>query len=121
MRSLVQIYALLVCFCSLMCFVIALGVGAYDVIEIAAPDLTLTADRHAYYPYASILTDGKTHTEAELAEARAVQELWSLDYHRRSAIASLIFTAIVCAIDVVVFAVHWWIARREAKLIPIRV
>lgn len=121
MRSLIQIYALAVCFCALMCFVIALGVGAYDVVEIAAPELTLTADRHACYPHASILTDGKTHTEAELAEARAVQERWSLDYQRRSAIASLIFAAIVCAIDAFVFAVHWWIARREARAVAIRV
>ncbi len=40
-RSPIQIYALCVCFSALLCFVIALGVGLYDIVQITAPAFTL--------------------------------------------------------------------------------
>lgn len=41
-RSAIQIYALCVCFATLMCLVIALGVGLYDAVQIAFPSFTLS-------------------------------------------------------------------------------
>ena len=48
-QSILEIYALAVCFVTLVCFVIALGIGVYDLIEIANPEVTITSweyDRH---------------------------------------------------------------------------
>ena len=40
-RSFVEIYGLAVCFVTLLCFVIALGVGIYDLLQVAFPEFTL--------------------------------------------------------------------------------
>ena len=48
-KSILAIYALAVCFVALVCFVIALGIGVYDLIQIANPVFTINAyeyDRH---------------------------------------------------------------------------
>ena len=48
-KSILEIYALAVCFVALACFVIALGIGVYDLIQIANPVFTINAyeyDRH---------------------------------------------------------------------------
>jgi hypothetical protein len=116
MRSLIQVYALLVCFCALMCFVIALGIGAYDVIEIAAPEFALVT-----YPYTASqlpeLLDGKPHTDAERAAALAAYQRTNIEYQQQSALQSLVFVGIICAIDVVVFAIHWGIARQTERIL----
>ena len=40
-RSFVEIYGLAVCFVTLLCFVIALGAGIYDLLQVAFPEFTL--------------------------------------------------------------------------------
>ena len=48
-KSILEMYALVVCFVGLVCFVIALGIGVYDLIQIANPVFTINAyeyDRH---------------------------------------------------------------------------
>ena len=48
-KSILEIYALAVCFVALLCFVIALGIGVYDLIQITNPEFTLNAyeyERH---------------------------------------------------------------------------
>ena len=48
-RGLVEVYAMAVCFVTLVCFVIALGIGIYDLIQIVNPEFTTssyTHDRH---------------------------------------------------------------------------
>ncbi len=121
MRSLIQVYALLVCFCALMCFVVALGIGAYDVIEIAAPEFALQ-DATALYESYQVAPDPKdARTPEQIAAAKAEQHRQAVLYTRHGAVQSLIFIGIVCGIDVVLFAVHWSLARREANEIAIRV
>src|SRR5690348_4387896 len=48
-RSAIQIYALAVCFATLMCLVVALGIGLYDAVQIACPSFTLSG----WQPYES--------------------------------------------------------------------
>ena len=47
-RSPISLYALAVCFCSLMCFMIALGIGIYSLVRIAAPQFTLAQNPGTY-------------------------------------------------------------------------
>ena len=42
-KGLLEIYALSVCFVALVCFVISLGIGIYDIVEITSPEFTLRA------------------------------------------------------------------------------
>jgi len=45
-KSILEIYALAVCFAAIVCSAIALGVSIYNVIEIINPEFTLSA--HEY-------------------------------------------------------------------------
>ena len=48
-KSSIEIYGLAVCFVTLLCFIIALGVGLYDLLQLAYPEFTLNAyeyERH---------------------------------------------------------------------------
>ena len=114
MRSLIQVYALAVCFFSLMCFVVALGFGLYDLVRIVAPGFTMnqywnvaTNDQ-----YLQIHPDQKDLPEFELTLLREIANQYSFDGERRAAGQSLVFVTIIVVIDAVVFAIHWGIAKR---------
>lgn len=118
MRSAVQVYALTVCFFTLMCFVVALGVGAYDVVQIAAPRFTMAwfgmYDSNA--EFVAVYTDKKDLPEEEITRARKAMLEAGIDAERRSALQSLVFVAILLVIDAAVYAAHWGIVRRERLL-----
>jgi hypothetical protein len=113
-RSLIQLYALTVCFATLMCLVVVLGLGCYDLVRIAAPGFTVQeymlwqSDEHflTYHP------DKKNLPEKERASLREQYRLAALHFERRSALQRFVFEGIILAIDVVVYAVHWRIAQR---------
>ena len=113
-RSAVQIYALAVCFASLMCLVVALGIGLFDVVQIGAPQFTL-AGAVAYdsnEQYLLYFPNKKDLPEQQISELRqeALHLAWVAE--RRAAQKSAVFVLIVLAIDAVVFLVHWRIARQ---------
>ncbi|MGV6818765.1 MAG: hypothetical protein ACWA44_16030, partial [Thiotrichales bacterium] len=90
-KTLLEIYALLVCFVSISCFSITAGIGLYSVVKVFSPELTLNSweyERHQsndqfweqHGPFA-IPVDGekpmvgesklpKRPSEAELTQAR---------------------------------------------------
>ena len=113
-RSLVQLYALAVCFATLMCFVVALGIGLYDVVQISAPGFTVQSypawedDEQflAYYP------DKKDLPVAERTALREEYRRKGLESEQHTALQSLVFVGIILAIDVAVYLVHWRIARK---------
>jgi len=113
-RSLIQLYALTVCFATLMCLVVALGLACYDVIRIAAPSFTvpnyaaLQSDEYylMYHP------DKKDLPKRELTALREKYREDALQEERHGAQQRFVFEAIILVIDVVVYAVHWRIARR---------
>ena len=119
-RSLIQVYALTVCFCTLMCGVIALGVAAYDVIRIAAPEFTIagsaiwSSDEQflLYYP------DKKGLPPAEIATFRATQQHEALAEERKTGQQGFVWAFIILVIDAAVYAIHWRIARREVRAVP---
>ncbi|MBI1899782.1 MAG: hypothetical protein HYS13_01550 [Planctomycetia bacterium] len=118
MRSLIQIYALAVCFVTLMCFVVALGIGLYDMVQMAAPNFTL----ESYQPYQSndafvqYFPDKKELPAGEITRLRDEGLRDALRFEQRAALQSGVFVLIIVAIDIVVFAVHWRIARKERSV-----
>ena len=40
-KSLLEIYALAVCFVTVICFSIVLGIGLYDILEMSNPEMTI--------------------------------------------------------------------------------
>ena len=123
MRSFIQLYALAVCFATLMCLVVALGLGIYDVVRIAAPAFTVQdsmlwrSDEHflMYYP------DRKDLPPAERAALRENYRLEAVETERLGAQQRLAFVAIILVIDAVVYAIHWNIAGRTELQSVLRV
>ncbi len=118
MRSFIQIYALAVCFSTLMCFVVAAGIAVYDIVEASAPDFTLDwaqvyRSNESFAQYYPQQTDLST-IEITAIREQALQD--ALHAERRNAFQSMLFISIVLVIDIVVFAVHWRIARQEHRL-----
>ncbi len=113
-RSLVQLYAVGVCFATLMCFVVSLGIGLYDGVQIVAPGFTvqnymLWEDDEQFLTY---YPDKKNLPEVERRALREQYRQNALESERRSSLQSLVFVAIIIGIDVVVYLVHWRIANK---------
>lgn len=122
MRSLIQLYALAVCFTTLMCFMIALGIGLHDLVQIAAPGFTLNQSgphqsNDLYLQYYPAKVDS---ADDEVSRLRLQALAEALHAERRGAQQSGLFVLIVLVIDAVVFGLHWRIARgeRAAPLTP---
>ena len=93
MRPLIQIYALAVCFTTMMCFVVALGVALYDMVQIIAPSFTL----QYYQPYESndaflqYYPDKKERPGHEITQLREQGLTTALQGERRTALQSVVF------------------------------
>ena len=116
-RSPIQIYALCVCFAALLCFVIALGVGLYDIVQMTVPAFTL--EEFAYYhsneQYLQYYPDRKGLPDDEVTRHRLETYQQALASELRSAQQSAVFVTIILAIDAVVFLVHWRISRSAER------
>ena len=114
-RSAIQIYALVVCFATLMCLVVSLGLGLYDVVRIAAPAFTLSG----WQPYESnaefvlFWPDKKDLPDEELTRVRQAAYQDALAGERHAAEQSAVFIAIILLIDIAVYVAHWRLARRQ--------
>ena len=127
-KSFVEIYGLAVCFVTLLCFVIALGVGIYDLVQVAFPEFTLNAyeyERHQSndsfrnappvfrsVPRIAEAVPIPEDTEDEITRQREDSYRSVLRFERRRAGQSLVMVGIVMLIDVLVFLPHWILARR---------
>ena len=115
MRSLTTIYALSVCLASLMCFVIALGIGLYDAIQIAAPTFTLPYYDlyHSNDVYRRTYRSQKDLSDSDIQQLRAQGFESAQRAERRAALQSGAFVLIILAINVAVFSVHWRISKKH--------
>ena len=130
-RSFVEIYGLAVCFVTLLCFVIALGAGIYDLLQVAFPEFTLNAyeyERHQSNDSFRNAPRSRAQwtappsrgagpgiaeaTEDETTRQREDSYRSVLRAERRQAGQSLVMVGIVMLIDVLVFFPHWILARR---------
>lgn len=116
-RGLVEVYALAVCFVTLVCFVIALGIGIYDLIQIVNPKFTIssyTYDRHqSNEAFLKNWPEDKLRPQGEeLTRLRKEGYQAALRSEKRGAIQSLTMVFIIILIDLVVYIIHWYVAKR---------
>ncbi len=136
-KSILEIYALSVCFVTLVCFVIALGIGIYDLIQITNPEFTLNP--YEYERHQSNEAFGRSPriemrgvapgvapgvpigptkpSEEELTKQREESYQAAIRSERRSGIQSLTIVGIVMVIDLCVFGVHWLLSKRTRATI----
>lgn len=133
-RSILEIYALAVCFVTLICFVVALGIGIYDLIQIMNPAFTLNPyeyERHQSNEGFQVAPSRELRglspavpaeearpSEEEIARRREESYQAALRSEKRRGLQSLTIVAIVMVIDLSVFAVHWLLARRARSAVP---
>ena len=118
-RNILEVYSLVVCFVTLCCFVIYLGIGIYDVIETINPEFTMSSydfERHqtneAYLKSLSNCDDKlKELNDDEIKEKREFSYNLQLKTEKREGFQSLIQVIIIIFIDFVVFLIHWKMAK----------
>lgn len=128
-KSILEIYALAVCFVALVCFVVATGIGFYDLIQITSPEFTLNAyeyERHQSnenfrgFPGRTAIrgigpgipVEPEERPEEEVTRQREESFQAALRSERRRGLQSLIQIMIILVIDVLVFVPHWLLARK---------
>lgn len=125
-KSILEIYALAVCFATIGCFVIALGIAVFDVIQIAKPEFTLSSyeyNRHqsndAFWNNCKQCDNDKKDkqkpSDEELTKRRSESYRQAIQAERRDAFQGITKALIIIVIDIVFFMVHWRIARRSRE------
>jgi len=126
-KSLLEIYALAVCFATIVCFVISLGVALYSVVEIANPEFTMNSYQYNRYQsndaywlsrvddYRNKEKEMQRPSEDELTKQRQEGYRLAIISEKRDGFQGLTKTAIILLIDTVVFLIHWRIARRARE------
>lgn len=126
-KTILEIYALAVCFATIVCFVVALGIALYDVIEISNPEFTLISheyNRHqsnaAFWNSYQCGYDKKDKemqrpSDEELTRQRLDSYQQAVKSERRDAFQSLTRSSIILVIDIFIFLVHWRVARRARE------
>jgi len=130
-KSLLEIYALAVCFFTVACLVVVLGMAMWDGIQVATPDFTMysanwikhqtdDAFREALIAEHRYRDEKSTYTPptgADLTRAREESYARALLAERRDGFRELVRSLIILVIDMLVFLMHWKIAagaRRNA-------
>ncbi len=128
-KSLLEIYALAVCFATIVCFVISLGIGIYDLVEITNPEFTLSSyefKRHQTNDafWKSCSSSWRKHDkertrppEDELTKQRENSFQRALKAEKRDAFQSLTQIVIILIVNALVFLIHWRLARRARETV----
>jgi len=129
-KTLLEIYALLICLVSVICFSIWLGVGTYSLVGIFAPDITMDAysyqkhqtnDRYweSNAPYLGELPFQEMEEaskqarpdENELTKKRLASYTEELNIETRNNKQSILRSIIVSFITALLFLLHWRLAK----------
>ena len=136
-EHLLRIYALAVCFSAVICCIVGVAGGTYDLVRVAKPELTLPSyeyrrhqtnydffcSRSGYSPAESEFPHPGCERPAlyqELerdAEAAAVREnsyRIVLETESRGGLQGLLRMSILVIVAVLLFLAHWRLARRIA-------
>ncbi len=129
-KTVLEIYALAVCFVAAVCFIISTGFASYAVVGIVSPEFTMSSWVHSQHqtndafwnstdiprvPGGSDEKSKERPTEPELTQQREASYLRAIASERRDNFQTLVKSSIVTVIDVIVFLLHWLLARRERK------
>lgn len=118
-KTILEIYCLAVCFVTLVCFVITLGIASYDLLQMSAPEFTLEASQFQKHQSNEAFTKScdddpkyKSMTKDEITAKREKSYQAALGSERREAIQSFIQCLIILIINCGIFWTHWLIAKK---------
>ena len=114
-KSILEIYAMAACLFTIVCLVASLGVAAYAALGIAAPEFTMrswTSQQHETNDSFWGEKEKARPGETELTRKRLESLARASAAERRDNIQTLVKSLDVTFIALVVFALHWRMARR---------
>lgn len=124
MKSKLEIYALCVCFASVISLVISLAIGSYSIIEISAPSLTMNSyqfdkyqSNEAYWktskPYCKEnCEEVKELSEGDITRKREADFALAKASESRSGAQTLLKSVLFIFFSFVAFAIHWKLAKK---------
>ena len=122
-KSLLEIYALAICFVTIICFAVVLGIGLYDVLEMSNPEMTIKSYQYQKHQSNEAFTRNRSkqkekRSETEITETREKSYSVALKAEQRDAIQSFIRVLIIMLINFIIFLIHWRLAKhaREPSL-----
>ena len=127
-KSLIEIYALAICFITVACFVVTFGFALWDVVEFTVPEFTI--NQHQYEPHqtddsylehisrrsqykgdnAEPLPSGE-----ELTKAKEKSYGLIISSEKRSALQDFFQKLIIILVDTIAFFIHWRIAGKARR------
>ena len=126
-KTILEIYALSVCFVAIVCLVIATGIALYSIVQLAAPQFTMSGTSYNQYqsndaywascgPGIRYCTSGEKNrerpAESGLTKQREAGFVTALATERRDGAQGLVKSAIFIFVAAVVFFLHWDLAKR---------
>ena len=117
-KTILEVYSLSVCFVTILCFAITLGVALYDVVQFTAPKFSLSSwdvEKHqSNESYTKCWNDEKRekYSDEEITNLRTESYLSTISSEKRDAIHSFIMSCIIILIDIIIFFVHWKVAQK---------
>ncbi|HUY69171.1 MAG TPA: hypothetical protein VMV79_07710 [Alphaproteobacteria bacterium] len=124
-KSILEIYAMTVCFASMAVFAIYLSAGIYNIVRVAAPSLTLPAVMQRQYlsndefcnrgdGVNSCYKDDNSGLlpDADITKMRLADYASALETERRDALSFLIGVAIFLPVSLGIFFIHWRIGKK---------
>jgi len=120
-KTLIEIYALAVCFVTIICFAISLGVGLYDLLEMSNPSFTLKAHQYEKHQTNDAFTKSwkkkriNKYSEEQITTKREESYRVELTKERRNAMQSFTRMLIIILIDLIIFFIHWKLAAKEKE------
>ncbi|MDD4911451.1 MAG: hypothetical protein PHP57_04095 [Sideroxydans sp.] len=125
-KSILEIYALAVCFIAVICFAVALGLATYSLVEIEKPEFTISSWQYlrhktndSYWKgcpngqYCGPSKNGWEHlSEQELTKGREESFAHELSQEQRDGTQTLVKCLVVMLTNLLFFSVHWFVARR---------
>jgi hypothetical protein len=123
MKSKLEIYALAICFASMVCLVVAAAIAGYAMFQITLPDITINAYKYEqlssneqYWRHRlSSSSDEKAcpqkPTDAEITKLRNDALVVEMKSEQRDGFQTLIKCLMFLLFGGIVLAIHWRIAR----------
>ena len=124
-RTLIEIYALAVCFFTVACLIIVLGIASWDLVQKTNPEFTINSktyedhlDNDSYLNRSCYKCKEKLNAEKELTAEQITKERkksWqrNLDMEARSATQSFFQLLIIIILDIILFSFHWFLAKKN--------
>lgn len=121
-KSILEVYALAVCFITVTCFVVCMGIAGYSLVVIGKPDFTMRSFEYDQFQSNDAYWKDCGHRycdakmtrpdETELTKQRTEAFARAQVSEQRDGLQTLVKTLIVMLVDVFAFFIHWSIAKR---------